>query len=211
MTTKPPLPPEAHRRPLSPPLVRRPQPEVREGRRLTRQCSDQPQHTRHQSPPAWFHPVKSVSPPASILKPASSSASLTKPPPPPRSPVTRLTCADVRPVSPPPVATRATPPPPIIQKPCVPPPPVPVQQPCPVIRSEPHPSSSQQDDDEDSDTVIDLDSLIRQKCSCLICYQSECIMRRLHFSEPHCCNDPDNHLGDVSGFGDNLSPRGQCL
>ena len=170
MTTKPPLPPEAHRRPLSPPPVRRPQPpassEVREARRLSRQCSDQPQ-PRHQSPPAWFHPCKPVTPPASILKPAShSSASLSKPPPPPRSPVTRLSSpspVELRPVSPPPVTSRDSPPPPIIQKPSVPPPPVPIIQPSPiiptaVIKSEPHQSPSQLDDDEDSDTVIDLDS-----------------------------------------------------
>ena len=168
MTTKPPLPPEAHRRPLSPPPVRRPQPqassEVREARRLSRQCSDQPPQPRHQSPPAWFHPCKPVTPPASILKPAShSSASLSKPPPPPRSPVTRLSSpspVELRPVSPPPVTSRDSPPPSIIQKPSVPPPPVPTLQPCPiiptaVIKSEPHQSPSQLDDDDDSDTVMD--------------------------------------------------------
>ena len=174
MTTKPPLPPEAHRRPLSPPPVRRPQPpasgEVREARRLSRQCSDQPAQPRHQSPPAWFHPCKPVTPPASILKPTSysSSASHSKPPPPPRSPVTRLSSpspVELRPVSPPqvPVTSRDSPPPPIIQKPSVPPPPVPILQPSPiiptaVIKSEPHQSPSQLDDDDDSDTVMDLDS-----------------------------------------------------
>ena len=152
MSTKPPLPPEAHRRPLSPPLIRR---EVRESRRLTRQSSDQPLQPRHQSPPAWFHPVKPVSPPPAVKLVSPSSASLGKPPPPPRSPVTKLS-------SPPQFEhEQDLPPPPIIQKPSVPPPPVP----CPIIttsdiKSEPHQSPSQLDDDEDSDTVIDL---IREK------------------------------------------------
>ena len=157
MTTKPPLPPEAHiRRPLSPPIIRRPH-EVRESRRLSRQSSDQPPQPRHQSPPAWFHPVKPVSPPpASNIKTVSSSSS-SKPPPPPRSPVTKLS-------SPPPSEhEQDLPPPPIIiQKPSVPPPPVPCSNIITAsdIKSEPHQSPSQRDDDEDSDTVIDL---IREK------------------------------------------------
>ena len=67
---KPPLPPEA-RRPMSPTRALSPAPMSpstgvrgmkRDGRKLSRQLSDHP-HQRHNSPPAWFHPIKPATPP----------------------------------------------------------------------------------------------------------------------------------------------------
>jgi len=77
---KPPLPPEA-RRPMSPTRALSPAPMSpstgvrgmkRDGRKLSRQLSDHP-HQRHNSPPAWFHPIKPTTPP-----PAPSTCQVMK-------------------------------------------------------------------------------------------------------------------------------------